>query len=285
MSRLLRHALPLSLCLPLILCVLCQAQDSNNRSVSILQSAAEAGNPDVQAKMGQVLLLGTGITKDPAKGFQWSYEAALAGSSLGARMVGYAYSFGVGVGQNRQAAFEWLWIAALRGDGVSQRLVVSFYRDGKYAGKDLTIAYAWVLIRKAAGDKRMATVAASLEASILADQKTEAVALADAWARNKDHIMPFHSKWYFEHSAESEMLQPEHQPISKPTTSCSPGHWVISNLDGGKYIKLEDGSLWEIDDVDTVDSGLWLEADEITICSGKLINADDNTSAGARRVH
>jgi len=53
----------------------------------------------------------------------------------------------------------------------------------------------------------------------------------------------------------------------------------------GKYIKLEDGSLWGVDIVDTVDSSLWLELDEVTAHDGKLINTDEKESVEARRTN
>jgi hypothetical protein len=71
----------------------------------------------------------------------------------------------------------------------------------------------------------------------------------------------------------------------KPSGGCSSGHWISSNIDEGKYIKLEDGSLWEVDGVDTVDSSLWLELDNITACDGKLINTDEKESVEARRIN
>jgi hypothetical protein len=55
-------------------------------------------------------------------------------------------------------------------------------------------------------------------------------------------------------------------------------------MDDGKYIKLENGSVWEVQGADTVDSTLWLEMDEITVCTGKLINTDEHESVEAKRI-
>jgi uncharacterized protein YecT (DUF1311 family) len=67
--------------------------------------------------------------------------------------------------------------------------------------------------------------------------------------------------------------------------SCDAGHWVDAVLDDGHLVKLEDGSLWEIDAADQVDTALWLPTSEITVCAGKLINTDDDETAGAVRVN
>ena len=78
------------------------------------------------------------------------------------------------------------------------------------------------------------------------------------------------------------MIQPRHAPT---TNGCESGHWVDSVMSDGQIVKLEDGSVWKIDDADTVDSGLWLDTDDVIVCDGKLIDTDDHTSVGARRLH
>lgn len=61
--------------------------------------------------------------------------------------------------------------------------------------------------------------------------------------------------------------------------NCESGLSILSVDGDGKVIKLDDGSLWEVDDVDTVDTALWLPATEVVVCNGKIINTDDNESA------
>lgn len=51
-----------------------------------------------------------------------------------------------------------------------------------------------------------------------------------------------------------------------------------------KVIKLDDGSMWEVDDVDTLDTSLWLPASEVVLRSNKIINTDDNESADATAI-
>ena len=66
--------------------------------------------------------------------------------------------------------------------------------------------------------------------------------------------------------------------------SCDDGHWIESVLDDGGLIKLEDGSLWRVDSIDTVTSSIWLPISNIIVCDGKLINEDDNESVHAQRL-
>lgn len=67
-------------------------------------------------------------------------------------------------------------------------------------------------------------------------------------------------------------------------SACESGHWVKSVQADGKIVILEDGSVWEIDDTDTVDTSLWLPTTEIVICDDKLINTDDDETVGATRI-
>jgi hypothetical protein len=77
---------------------------------------------------------------------------------------------------------------------------------------------------------------------------------------------------------------PNQNALPRPSLGCSSGHWISGNIDDGKYIKLDDGSLWEVSGVDTVDSSLWLDLDDIIVCDGKLINTDDKESVEAKRI-
>jgi hypothetical protein len=70
-----------------------------------------------------------------------------------------------------------------------------------------------------------------------------------------------------------------------PRQACEDGHWIDEVLADGKIIKLEDGGLWRVDDIDTIASSIWLPISEIVVCGGKLINTDDNESVEAHRIN
>lgn len=65
---------------------------------------------------------------------------------------------------------------------------------------------------------------------------------------------------------------------------CESGHWIDSVSDDGKVLKLEDESLWLVQDVDTVTSSLWLPMSEVVVCDSKIINTDDNESVEASPI-
>lgn len=69
------------------------------------------------------------------------------------------------------------------------------------------------------------------------------------------------------------------------------GHWVKKNLDGGSYIILEDGSLWQVESLDKIDAMLWLAVSSITVRESSsglpgydyvLINTDEGRMVHAK---
>ncbi len=67
-------------------------------------------------------------------------------------------------------------------------------------------------------------------------------------------------------------------------SGCESGHWVQSVSGNGEIVQLEDGSIWQVDAVDAIDTMLWLPTTEVVVCDGKLINTDDNESVDAIRI-
>ena len=72
--------------------------------------------------------------------------------------------------------------------------------------------------------------------------------------------------------------------LSTAQSRCEDGHWIEAVLDDGRLIKLEDGSLWQVDPIDRVTSSIWLPISDIIICGNRLINEDDNETVHARRL-
>jgi hypothetical protein len=68
------------------------------------------------------------------------------------------------------------------------------------------------------------------------------------------------------------------------SSGCESGHWVDSVSNDGQIVKLEDGSIWEVDAVDAIDSSLWLPTTDIVACEDKLINTEDNETVSATRI-
>jgi hypothetical protein len=80
------------------------------------------------------------------------------------------------------------------------------------------------------------------------------------------------------------MIMLPYFPVSAAAASCESGHWVEAIMDDGSIVKLEDGTLWRVSAVDTIDSALWLPNTAIVACDGKLINTDDNETVEATKI-
>jgi hypothetical protein len=67
------------------------------------------------------------------------------------------------------------------------------------------------------------------------------------------------------------------------------GHWVQSKTDDGAIVILEDGSVWQIDPFDQIDTALWLPMTDITVVEivggYLLIDTDDGEKAHAKLLH
>jgi len=62
-------------------------------------------------------------------------------------------------------------------------------------------------------------------------------------------------------------------------------HWIKRVIANGAVLELEDGSLWEVDSIDRIDSALWLPLTNVVLVDGeKIINVDDNETVEVKRV-
>jgi hypothetical protein len=73
--------------------------------------------------------------------------------------------------------------------------------------------------------------------------------------------------------------------ISK-SYACESGHWLTNVFADGEIIVLEDGSKWQVDAADKINTSLWLPTENIIICpeEGYLINVDDNEQASVTQL-
>jgi TPR repeat protein len=277
-----------------------------------LHRSAESGNPKAETNLGVVYWRGDGVAKDDAVGFTWLYKAALQGFPAAQERLAGAYARGIGTPKNESAAFDWYLKAALNGDAISQLGLCDLYQKPASGEMDPTMAYAWCSIaqesashdvgtHKAYTDKQLEslkTYAYKAQMSLSVEQLQEAVSLASMWTagHSSGATMPRHSRSLLALASADVPAQRDKDDSSKTgertkhyvrsANGCEAGHWVDSVLSDGDIVKLDDGTIWKIDAVDTVNSTLWLDADAITVCAEKLLmDTDDKTSAGAHQIH
>lgn len=69
-----------------------------------------------------------------------------------------------------------------------------------------------------------------------------------------------------------------------PTDRCENGHWIVSVSRDGSIIVLEDGSAWEVDTLDRINSTLWLPTEDVLVCNGVMINVNQGEKITVKRI-
>ena len=160
------------------------------RDVELIRRAADAGLPDAQAMLGQMLLDGQGVEVDPAAALLWFTRAAAQQHLMALNMVGRCYdlgwgtavdkgraaecyrvaaergldwamynyatllALGAGVAEDKAAALDWLERAAALGNAKAINFVGSFAEDGWAHPRDMAKAAACYARAAAGGDFR-----------------------------------------------------------------------------------------------------------------------------------
>lgn len=86
----------------------------------MLRNLAETGEISAQVLLGEMLLRGDGVDKNPKEAFRWFLLAAQRGSVDAQRQLGFMYEGGIGVKQDLAEASRWFAQAGERGDSVSR---------------------------------------------------------------------------------------------------------------------------------------------------------------------
>lgn len=78
--------------------------------------AAELGNPDAQAILGQMYYRGIGVNRDSVQAAEWFRKAAEQGLASAQNCLGVLYQKGEGIAKDYAKAVEWYRKAAAQGD-------------------------------------------------------------------------------------------------------------------------------------------------------------------------
>lgn len=63
-------------------------------------------------------------------------------------------------------------------------------------------------------------------------------------------------------------------------------HWIQSVSSDGLIIKIEDGSLWKVDNIDRIYTALWLVTENVIILDDKhMINTDNNKNVSVTKIY
>ena len=105
---------------------------------------AEAGRPEAQFKLGQLLLSGrNGVGKSPEAAVSWFRKAAGKGHPGAQTGLGLCRYYGLGVGKDLDLAVEWFRKAAGQGYAEAQCCLGECYESGRGVEKNPAEAVRW----------------------------------------------------------------------------------------------------------------------------------------------
>ncbi|ARP84062.1 hypothetical protein CAL12_26775 [Bordetella genomosp. 8] len=109
-----------------------------------IRAAADLGLLEAQAILGQMLLDGVGVERDPAAGLAWFKRAAHADHLMAINMVGRCYENGWGTAPDQVVAAYWFRLAAERGLDWGMYNHAHMLRDGRGGvPRDRAAALEW----------------------------------------------------------------------------------------------------------------------------------------------
>lgn len=140
-----------------------------------VQAAAAQGNADAQAVLGQWLLDGHGMERNPAQALHWFLQAAAQSHAMGMNMAGRCLENGWGAPVDRFAAVAWYKKAASLGLDAGLYNLANQLAEGKSVPQDHAAALA--LYRQAADlghAKSMTKIGRYYEDGLVVEKDAEA---------------------------------------------------------------------------------------------------------------
>ena len=130
-------------------------------ALKLLTPAAEAGDAEAAAFLGNLYLYGTGVREDLAAARKWLEVAARGGQVEALYNLGAIYDKALGVPRDPKEAIKWFTLAADQRDPTAQLNLAIFYFRGDGVEKDLVASEAWLRRSAGNGNKRAQGMLAS----------------------------------------------------------------------------------------------------------------------------
>ncbi|SHO55503.1 tetratricopeptide repeat protein [Vibrio quintilis] len=105
--------------------------------------AAESGDPEAQAKVGDLYARGIGAKANQRTAAEWFYKAAKQGSAMAQHNLANMYMAGRGVTASHEKAFKLYTLASNQGMTFSMYKLARMYRDGVGTKQDYKEAAKW----------------------------------------------------------------------------------------------------------------------------------------------
>lgn len=108
-----------------------------------MQHSADLGSADAQIGLGQWLLDGHGVARNPAQALAWFLKAAAQGHAMGMNMAGRCFDNGWGTAVDHFAAANWFRQAAHKGLVAGMYNYANLLAAGKGVAQDHAAALHW----------------------------------------------------------------------------------------------------------------------------------------------
>jgi TPR repeat protein len=277
-------------------------------ALALLRPLAQQGDPRAQAGLGYLMADGLGTPRNETAALVWYRRAADQGLARAQNQIGIMYAGGRAVAQSDAEAVAWYRKAADQGYAPAQFNLGNHYRAGKGVPRDLSQAANWFVKAAEQGNLRaqFSLGLAYERGEGVGANPYRAMELYDR-VLGKANEADFRSKVLAARGRVASQLiagvqstpspskpvlsaAPKPEPVNSarrpalPSSSCESGLAVEAISDDGHIVKLDDGSLWEINASDRSAASTWSVTTEIVACDDKLFNVDDNETAYAVRL-
>jgi len=121
---------------------------------ALLREAADAGYPDAQAALGQMLLDGDGVARDERAALGWFTRAAAQHHLMALNMVGRCYDLGWGAAVDKARAAQCYRVAAESGLDWAMYNYATLLALGDGVAEDKAEALAWLEKAAALGNAK-----------------------------------------------------------------------------------------------------------------------------------
>ena len=119
-----------------------------------LSLLAHDGDPQAQLILGQLLINGAGIARNPDRALHWFREAAQARLPMAINMVGRCHEFGLGTPVNLEEAAKWYHRAAAFDCDWAIYNYAHLLASGRGVPKDRAAAFVWFKLAASRGHAR-----------------------------------------------------------------------------------------------------------------------------------
>lgn len=147
---------------------------SAEKSLIRQQKAAEQGNADAQAQLGEMYLKGEGVPRNYEAALSWYNKAAQRGSDYAQFKLGEMFSKGEGMPRDYYQSVVWYRKAAEQGNKFAQGNLGVMYREGQGVPRNDVLSYVWTSIAAANGHEGAQARLGDLEKSMATAQIEEA---------------------------------------------------------------------------------------------------------------